>query len=141
MCHHLAVATPFRRPLFLLGLLILLLAPLGCANHQAKRDPAFAPVMPPPTPAIAPQLNAGAIYQPGQGMSIFEDIKAHRVGDILTVNLVESTTAQKAADTEVGRSQDTEIGNPTLLGQEVQINPLRGLPLTPGPWNLSAQRV
>ena len=131
----------FAPPIRLLCIAILaalMLQAGGCARHQAKQDPDFAPVMPPIQPPIAPEYNAGAIYQPGRTGSLFEDNRARRVGDILTINLIESTTAQKSADTAVNRSQETEIGNPTILGQNVQINPMTGLPLTKGPWDLSA---
>lgn len=116
----------------------VMLTAAGCASNQAVRDPEFAAVAPPEQPTLAPEHNTGAIFQPGRTASLFEDIKAHQVGDLLTVNLVEETNAQKAADTEVSREQATDVGNPTIAGQEVQINPLSGLPLTPGNWNLSA---
>ncbi|MCP4040355.1 MAG: flagellar biosynthesis protein FlgH, partial [Gammaproteobacteria bacterium] len=44
------------------------------------------------------------------------DIRAHRVGDILTIKLVESTTATKTAETTVEQETDFSVTNPTLFG-------------------------
>lgn len=99
----------------LLALLIL----AGC-NTAPKRDPAYAatrPVVPPP----APQGN-GSIYQSGYERSWFEDMRARRVGDMLTVKLVEKTDASKTATTSAKKSNATSITNPTLLGSTPQFN-------------------
>lgn len=62
---------------------LMLLVPLsliGCMQAPPMRDdPAYAPVLP-RTP-LPQELNNGAIYQPGFEMSLYNDRKAHRVGD------------------------------------------------------------
>jgi flagellar L-ring protein precursor FlgH len=40
----------------------------------------------------------------GQGSSLFSDIKAHKVGDILTVNIYENTQATNKAETKAEKS-------------------------------------
>lgn len=86
----------------------------GCATvrNAAPDDPAYAPVMPDyrmPVPT-----SQGAIYQPAQRVSYFVDRKARHVGDILTINLVEKTTASKKAETEIGDTVSHNMANPTL---------------------------
>src|SRR5271155_2595961 len=69
----------------------------GCGMMPAKdKHPDNAPprVLPPPTPRTD-----GAIYQAGQEMALFADLKARRVGDVLTIVLNESTNASKNAAT------------------------------------------
>ncbi|RME23787.1 MAG: hypothetical protein D6800_09395, partial [Candidatus Zixiibacteriota bacterium] len=39
----------------------------------------------------------------GRGQSLFTDIKAHRVGDILTVNIVESARASNQVETKTDK--------------------------------------
>ncbi|MEW7975841.1 MAG: flagellar basal body L-ring protein FlgH [Candidatus Thiodiazotropha endolucinida] len=103
-------------------LITIMMLPLlaGCYNTTPTRDAAYAPirpVMPPP----APKGN-GAIYQAGYEQAWFEDIRARRVGDLLTVNLVESTQANKSATTTTAKTTSNSITNPTLFGQSMQFN-------------------
>jgi len=101
----------------LAGLLVL----SGCTNPP-KHDPAFASVRPTmPAPAA---YNNGAIYQSGHDVALFEDLKAHRVGDILTVTLEESTDASKQATTAITKQMKSDVTNPTILGS----SPTFGIP-------------
>ncbi|HDZ57764.1 MAG TPA: flagellar basal body L-ring protein FlgH [Pseudomonas xinjiangensis] len=80
-------------------------------------DPAYAPVLP-RTP-MPQELNNGAIYQPGFEVSLYDDRKANRVGDIITITLEERTAARKSADNEIDKSSSVSIANPTLFGNVV----------------------
>ena len=67
----------------------------GCGMFPAKEhkpEPVVARALPPPAPRTD-----GAIYQAGQQMELFADLKARRIGDILTIKLNESTAASKNA--------------------------------------------
>lgn len=99
----------------------------GCQT-QAKRDPAFAAVRP-SLPPVEPESN-GSIYKPGFDVRLFEDNKARRVGDILTVVLNEVTTAEKAATTDVTKTASTTISNPTILGTSPDFNLPKFIPLS-----------
>ena len=83
---------------------VLLLCALsaGCGLMPAKEhkpEPAVARVLPPPTPRTE-----GAIYQAGQQMELFADLKARRVGDVLTIVLNEATNASKSAMTKTAKT-------------------------------------
>ena len=94
---------------------IVIAALQGCAMQQPPvRDPDYAPTMP-PTP-VSPKDNNGSIYQASSSVGLFEDVKAHRVGDILTIKLVESTNASKSATTTTKKTDSIDTGTPTLLG-------------------------
>jgi flagellar L-ring protein precursor FlgH len=70
--------------------------------------------------APAPVVDAnGAIYQASQGLALFEDRRARRVGDTLTVRLVEKTEAKRKSETKDEReaSADISVPRPTLFGQ------------------------
>jgi flagellar L-ring protein FlgH len=90
-----------------------LLLTTACST-QVTRDPAFAAVRP-TLPPVEPESH-GAIYKPGFDVRLFEDLKARRVGDILTVRLVESTNASKEANTEIDKENTTTLDNPTIFG-------------------------
>ncbi len=109
--------------IMMIGILLLI---SGCQD-MAKRDPAFAAVRP-PLPPVQPQSNGG-IYKPGFDVRLFEDLKARRVGDILTVRLAEATNANKSSSTEIDKANTSTITNPTILGASPEFNVPKFLPL------------
>ncbi|MDG4867165.1 flagellar basal body L-ring protein FlgH [Guyparkeria sp. 1SP6A2] len=89
----------------------------GCASQPPiKPDPQFTPSMPPERSQNNPVQSNGAIYQSGQVDNMFADSRPYRVGDILTVVLEEQMQASKSAGTSTGKSQDTSITPPNVLG-------------------------
>ncbi len=99
----------------------------GCQT-QTKRDPAFAAVRP-SLPPVEPESN-GSIYKPGFDIRLFEDLKARRVGDILTVVLNEATTAEKDASTTLTKDTTTDIDNPTIFGASPEFSLPKFTPLS-----------
>jgi flagellar L-ring protein precursor FlgH len=87
----------------------------GCGLLPAKKpkpDPVVARVLPPPTPRTE-----GAIYQAGQQIELFADLKARRVGDVLTIRLTESTAASKSAVTKTTKTTAVANTGVTLFGR------------------------
>ena len=83
-------------------------------------DPYYTPVYPNGmNPSQAP---TGGIYQVSMGDVFFGDQKASKVGDILTINLNETTTSTKANAATVSKSSSATIENPTVLGEEISID-------------------
>ncbi|MBU2571951.1 MAG: flagellar basal body L-ring protein FlgH [Gammaproteobacteria bacterium] len=80
------------------------------------RDPAFAPVE--PADLRAPAQNSGSIYQANYDMRLFEDHTAKRVGDVLTIRLVERTQAKKLSDMEARKNTSLSVKAPLILGME-----------------------
>ena len=72
-------------------------------------------------PAMLPAAG-GSIYQANTGMRLFEDLRAARVGDILTVRLVEQTIASKSSNTSTSKSTEAALTNPTIFGRPVTRN-------------------
>ena len=117
------------RSILAFGALLLL---AGCAGLEHKPDPDFAATYPEATPPPPARPSGGiyqASYQPGNTLYLFEDVKPRRAGDVLTVVLVEETSASKAAKTATSKNNSTDITNPTLLGSPVQFNTPNFLPL------------
>jgi flagellar L-ring protein FlgH len=79
-----------------------------------KPDPVVARVLPPPTPRTD-----GAIYQAGQQIELFADLKARRVGDVLTIRLTEVTNASKSAVTKTTKTTAVNNTGPTILGRTI----------------------
>lgn len=78
------------------------------------RDPAFAPVA--PADLRPPVQNSGSIYQSGYDMRLFEDHTAKRVGDILTITLLEKTQAKKADDLSTQKDTSMSASAPSIFG-------------------------
>lgn len=69
-----------------------------------------------------PPRQTGAIFQAGYEVSLFEDIRARRVGDILTVVLAERMRASKDAQTNTSKDSTVGLLNPTILGASPVFN-------------------
>jgi flagellar L-ring protein precursor FlgH len=109
--------------LFLLGLAML----TACMPQTAKRDPNYAAVRPVAIPE--PVNNDGAIFNTASSISLFEDYRARRVGDILTITLEEETEAEKESETQLNKTSSNSISNPTVFGTTPQFNLPGFLPL------------
>ena len=94
---------------------------VGCSttSHVAKPDPSFSPVRPIASSPLP--VNDGAIYKAGFEVTLFEDTKAHRVGDIITVILEESTNASKSASTSTSKDSEVDLATPTVFGRPIKI--------------------
>lgn len=96
----------------------------ACASIPGPQpDPDFAPIDPVdmgPDPVLA--ARTGSIYQAGHAMSLFQDVKAYRVGDLITVRLEENTNAQKQQNTNTQKDNSTDVTNPTLFGKPLTYN-------------------
>jgi flagellar L-ring protein FlgH len=81
-------------------------------------DPRFAPTY--PDPQIPKSKRNGTIYQENQGISLYKDRLAQNVGDILTIRLEETTSAQKNANTKNSKTDLNNFDAPTLFGHPLK---------------------
>ncbi|SEO66940.1 MULTISPECIES: flagellar basal body L-ring protein FlgH [unclassified Luteibacter] len=91
----------------------------GCAIVPPTPKPMYTATLP-EEPAAQPRAT-GSIYADQQSMELFADPRAHRIGDILTIALVESTQASKKAATSTSKKNGNNIASPTILGQGLRI--------------------
>lgn len=61
----------------------------------------------------------GSIYQKNMSMNLFYDTTARRIGDIITVRLMESATALSSSDTKAVKEQNVEMPPPKVAGGDV----------------------
>lgn len=100
----------------ILGLMFVMNALVGCQSTAQYKplpnDPDYAPILAEmPRQKIAED---GSIFQAGMANSLYSDVKARRVGDIITVTLRESTQATKSAGTT--RSKESEVDLNPIIG-------------------------
>lgn len=98
------------KPLAPLCLALLLAA--GPALAAKKPQPGFEPTLP-AGPAETPQ--PGAIFNANAGYAaLVEGSRAHMVGDVLTINLVENLSATKQAVGKAQKSGSFSVTPPTV---------------------------
>ena len=104
----------------ILLLLFLILLSSACSTIRPSDKAEFAPIVRPLVSA-QPVYKSGSLYQPSN-MLLFEDPRPHKIGDLLTVILQESTNASKTATTATSKSDANTLTSPTLFGNLVTDN-------------------
>jgi len=109
------------------GLCAMIVAVLlvACSAHPKK--PEFAPSAPEDRPDTSEP--DGAIFRDGREVLLFQNPLAHRVGDMVTIVLKESTSATKSAVTTTQKSSSASLPSPTIAGKTPTIN---GVPFLTG---------
>ena len=119
----------FRKFGLIAALIVAILTLYGCGSSSLLGE-SYAP----PTPVqhdYEPPTD-GSIYRAGTEVKLFEDLKAGRIGDILTVRLVEKTNASKNSSTSTSKATEATLVNPTVLGRPITKD---GMPLFDGTLN------
>lgn len=99
----------------------------GCA---AQSEPAPMPVLTPPVIVEQdPAQNPGSLYDPNQAEFLYEDNRARRVGDLVMVQVEESSNSKLTNDTTAKRTTTTDMGitampSSGLLGNIPGVNEL-----------------
>jgi len=110
------------RPTFLattLGIFLLagLSGCIGAGGQQAQQLPERYTL--PAPPRIEPARAEGAIYAASNsGLDLYADSRAKRVGDIVLVRIVETSKANKEANTKTERESTVTGGVSSLFGLE-----------------------
>ena len=102
------------------ALLLTVALTAACTVGPAPKpnDPEYAPVTSLSEPL--PPANPGGIYRGSSfGLTLYEDRRALRVGDILTIVLSERTTATKTAETAITKDNEIALSTGQILGDEV----------------------
>ncbi|MBT8099564.1 MAG: flagellar basal body L-ring protein FlgH, partial [Gammaproteobacteria bacterium] len=88
---------------------------LSACGSIIPREESYDPPL--PEQQVYEPPSSGSIYRAGTDVRLFEDLKAGRVGDILTVRLTENTNASKNSQTSTSKSTDATLANPTIFGR------------------------
>lgn len=94
----------------------LLVLPLSACITTTPATSVHQPMSVRPPMQAASAQASGAIYQTGFHRPLFEDRRARNVGDTLTVNIVENTSADKKSNTTTNRSSDNNFGVTNVSG-------------------------
>ncbi len=95
--------------------LIVLLAVSGCASAPKQDNRISEEIY--SWPEYSTTTTEGAIFQASRNGSLFEDVRARRVGDVVTVMLSERTNATQSASANTSKDNSINVENPTLFGR------------------------
>lgn len=91
----------------------------GCVTPPPLREePQYRPVW--PEVAASKPASAGSLFTDGSSLTLFDDRRATRVGDVITVILDERTRSSKSAETSLKKGSTNQVLNPKILGSLVQ---------------------
>jgi len=126
----------------IIGVLLIVFTIYGCATMGGRTDPtsSIQPLPPPPGSSSSPlppmtsetptspsqspykPSGLGSIWN-NQAGSLYQDIKARNIGDIVTITVVESADATEEATTETKRSHNwggkLSASNPAVAGKNL----------------------
>ena len=120
---------------FIKGTVILMaIATLSaCVSHPSLEHPDYMVPAFEPLAELPQEERGSSLYSPTTEVALFEDVKGYRRGDIINVLLAERTAAQKSSGTNVSKSNEATIQNPTLGGAErEQLGTIWGRPFNLG---------
>lgn len=103
-------------------IMVSVLLMTGCQSFvpPSPDDPYFAPKLPPQDQRQ--MVSGGSLFSTSNEMLLYQDQKANRVGDIITIQLTEVTDATKKADTKTKKESDVSLANPLLAGRNYVFN-------------------
>ncbi|PKN65459.1 MAG: flagellar biosynthesis protein FlgH [Deltaproteobacteria bacterium HGW-Deltaproteobacteria-15] len=114
-----------------LGLMIVLSAVSGCGtipSLTSDRNVRNMPEIPREVSIPVKEIPSdGSLWRGNGQKSLFRDLRAREVGDLVTVNIAESSKASKKANTKTSRESSIEAGINNVLGWEGKIKEIASL--------------
>src|SRR2546421_501302 len=99
---------------------VAMLSTVNACSIIAPHQQDYPVAMPEERPEA--RVVTGGIYQANRDVALFENPVAGRVGDILTIHLIESTTASKKSSTNTKKATNGSLAVSNLFGRAPTIN-------------------
>ena len=129
-----------RRGLRLLLALLPALLLGACAGTAPPKGPLASLPIPAEPASVDAHAANGAIWQPDTNVALFEDSRAHRVGDLITILIQENANATKSTNTTINKSDSIDAGITSLFGIVPSFGQHNGTPFSPSLGASSAQK-
>jgi len=102
------------------GIMLLLILLTGCASTRELPPPSPRYISSPPERPREAAPAPGSIYR--ERASLFEDRRARRLNDLVTVLIVESVSGSKKAETKTGRDSSIDASVTGFFGAPLDLN-------------------
>ena len=115
-------------------IILCLIIVSGCATVQPQKQNMAQVTMPAVQPVTFERdlinrnpESSSSIWNEMGSRDFFQDLRAYKVGDLVTVNIVETSSASKSASTQTGRNSSINAGIDSLLGWEGRLGNLTSM--------------
>ena len=92
----------------------------GCTTVVGVQPGQYPPA--PPSQGLVTGPADGAIFQGNDSLTLFDDVKARRIGDMITIVFNERMQASKSASTDASKTSEFDSGSPLLGGVSPTLN-------------------
>lgn len=96
----------------------------GPENSKMMIQPVPEPNLSQSTPKVRDKASEAGLWKEASSRNLFQDLRAHKVGDLVTINIVETSSATKKASTQSARESSINAGVDNLLGWEGKLKHL-----------------
>jgi flagellar L-ring protein precursor FlgH len=103
----------------------------GCAYMPFHKHKAYQPLPLPPMEKTAPVLANGQVYQPQNSVNWFSDHQPWRVGDVITVDIIENATASNAINNATSRKSSIGDAISSFFGLPLSFGSVGGAKVSP----------
>ncbi len=107
------------------------LALAGCATAPPARSAFLRPSPMPVAPAATPNSTRGSVFPASTYVSLFQDHRMWRSGDLVTIDIVQQASAQKNDASQLKRQSSTNDSVSAFLGVPLTAGQHDGKPFSP----------
>jgi flagellar L-ring protein precursor FlgH len=109
--------------------MIMVILLMGCAGSRrgvGQAEPETRQAQNPMPAVYVKEIedpsDKASLWREVKSRDLFQDLRAYQVGDLVTVNIVETAKASKKANTQSARTSSIDAGISNLLGLESQLD-------------------
>lgn len=106
----------FFRLIMLIVMANYLSACTAVSPRAEPDDPEYSPV--PAQSLKPPPVTDGSLFQSNYAISLYNDQRARRIGDVITITLQERTNAKKSTSTSTSKDSDFTLNPVNLFGED-----------------------
>jgi flagellar L-ring protein precursor FlgH len=103
----------------------------GCATTPPAKHDYLQPQPLPVKPKSPPRAANGSAFQPNAHISLFQDHRLWRAGDLVTINIVQNASASTGDNTQLQRQSSTDMGVTAFLGMPLTFGHHAGRQFSP----------
>ncbi|UCF66050.1 MAG: flagellar basal body L-ring protein FlgH [Acidobacteriota bacterium] len=109
------------RPYAAAALIIVALVSLGGCTSTTRLPDVEQQLPDVGLPTVPHYVSAGSLFNETSASQLISDLRARHVGDVLLVEITESSLAKSSADSKLDKESSTKLEAPTIFGWENKV--------------------